>query len=346
MSALIPALFPKQVREAIIECFKANLIPMVRSSPGLGKSSISMQVSDEFKLEYIDFRASHQDVTDFNGLPYFNDGTASYLPFDFFPTEDRELPPGKNGWLLNLDELTSARKEIQAACFKVLTERKMGNRKLHDKVFIMACGNHDSDNAVVINMSTPMQSRLIHIDMISSKDDWIDWALQNNIDSRILAFIEFRPGLLHKFDPQHTDRTFPCPRTWEFVSKLITGKTDLKDRLTLALIAGAISEGTAIEFTDFCEVYHQLPKIADIVANPDTVSIVSEPGTRYALALMVSEQFTDTNYVQLLKFLDRLPIECRIIALRAVRERNPSIIRKPEMAERLQTYVKMVNGVQ
>lgn len=42
-------------------------------------------------------------------------GRADYAPFAHFPIEGDPLPEGYSGWLLFLDELTSALPAIQAA---------------------------------------------------------------------------------------------------------------------------------------------------------------------------------------------------------------------------------------
>lgn len=111
---------PSLLRKNMIRCLFAGLTPIVTSSPGIGKSDIVHSISKEYRLLEIDFRVPQADVTDFNGLPFRNDkGKAEFLPFDIFPLEGDELPDhpdgGKyDGWLIFLDELTSAPKHLQA----------------------------------------------------------------------------------------------------------------------------------------------------------------------------------------------------------------------------------------
>ena len=59
----------KQLREAMIRDFKVGLVPMVASSPGMGKSDVVKSIADEFKLKLIDLRVSQCEPVDMKGFP-------------------------------------------------------------------------------------------------------------------------------------------------------------------------------------------------------------------------------------------------------------------------------------
>ena len=89
-------------KEMIPHLLGANIVPFMHSSPGIGKSSVGFQISEQYKLKFIDLRLSDRDPSDMNGLPSFKDGKASFLPFDTFPLEDTPIPEGYKGWLIML----------------------------------------------------------------------------------------------------------------------------------------------------------------------------------------------------------------------------------------------------
>ena len=339
---------PSQLVAHLVRALKARLVPIVRSSPGMGKSDIARQIARQHNLKFIDIRLAQCDPTDLNGLPNFENGYAVYTPFVFFPIKGAD--PGVNdegkpykGWLINFDEITSAPKQIQAASYKILLDRQIGQHDLDPRVAMMAAGNLESDNAVVIPMSTALQSRLVHYDLILDIPEWVDWAMANGVDGRVIAFINFRPKLLHKFDPESTEHTYPCPRTWHFTSKLILdyptiGYDDMPS------IAGAIGPGTANEFIEFCRIYETLPKISAILANPSSVHIPNEPGVKYALSMMLVEHFNMQNADDLLIFLDRLPIEARAITLRAVAVRHMALLQHPGIAQRFGQFGRALSA--
>ena len=46
------------------------------------------------------------------------------------------------------------------------------------------------------------------------------WCAGNGIAPEVLFFIQMRPELLYAFNPQSTEKAFPFPMTWEFVSNI------------------------------------------------------------------------------------------------------------------------------
>lgn len=354
----VQALSPTHITKAIKRCLGNGLVPLIRSSPGMGKSEIIQGIARQANLKLIDYRLSQADITDLNGLPNFSaSGRAAYIPFEDFPLQGDPLPPmldengvqlldsmGNprfyNGWLIFFDELTSAPKQMQAAAYKVLLEKKMGQRSLHDKVWMACAGNLESDQAVTHSMSTALQSRLIHLQLEVSKEDWIDWAIKNDVDERIIAFIEFKPSMLHDFQPNHSDRTYPCPRTWWFVNLLTKG-----DKLTLetdlALLTGTIGPGAAQEYIQFTRIFESMPSVDEIIANPSTITIPAEPSVRYAFAVMLASHFTDKNATDLMKFVARLPVEARLLCMRMVAAHTPDLIRHPALIKPMADLIRL-----
>jgi MoxR-like ATPase len=128
------AITAKQAMTLVKDVLKARLVPMIHSSPGMGKSAIMKQIAETLGLKLIDVRLSTYDPVDLNGFPVKHaDGKkAGYIPMDTFPLENDKLPPtGRmipdpndktnqipelyRGWLLFFDELTTASPAIQAA---------------------------------------------------------------------------------------------------------------------------------------------------------------------------------------------------------------------------------------
>ncbi|MHA1754665.1 MAG: ATP-binding protein, partial [Candidatus Odinarchaeia archaeon] len=255
--------------ELTIDIIKAGLVPMITSSPGMGKSDLLKSIAKSFKMKVIDLRLSQADSVDLNGFPTIDldAGVSRYIPFDTFPTENTPIPEGYSGWMLLLDEINSAPNLVQAAAYKLILDREVGQHKLHPKLITVAAGNLATDKAIVNRLSTAMQSRLIHLEIKADLSAWVNWAMQNDIDYRIIAFLQFKPDLLHKFNPSHNDITFPCPRTWHFLSKLIKNWKTIPNT-KLPLLTGTVSEGVGIEFKIFCDIFTTLPKIEDIIANP------------------------------------------------------------------------------
>ncbi len=330
---------PKQAGELILDVMRAGHVPMLTSSPGLGKSSIAKAIAKLHNLLVIDVRLSQCDPTDLGGFPAVDlkAGKASYLPMNMFPVAGDELPRhlddqgqpmpvdldgnGKDrncydGWLLLLDEFNSAPTSVQAAAYKIVLDKKVGMHNLHKRVMIMCAGNLATDKAIVNRLSTAMQSRLIHLELEKSHTDWMDWAATAGIDYRVTSFLNFKKEALHQFSADHSDKTFPCPRTWEFLSDIIKPFPEIGiDKAPLVM--GTIGEGMGTEFTTFCAIFDELPTMKEILQNPQSVILPTQPAIQFAITGLVANSFTAANAATLMPFVDRLPIEFQIILLRS-----------------------------
>ena len=318
----------KELSTAMSDILFAGLVPYIRSSPGLGKSSITKQLADSLNLELIDVRLAQMDTSDLLGFPTIQNGKTSFVPPDVFPISTDPLPVGKDGWLLFLDELSSASNAVAAAAYKLILDRKVGQFDLHSNVAIVAAGNKDTDKAIVNRMSTAMQSRLVHLNLILEPQDWFDWANVNKIDSRIISFLRFRPTLVHSFNPDHKDNTFPCPRTWEFTHKIINKVPEIS-LLHTKILSGTVGEGAAREFVAFTKIYESLPKIKDILDKPMDVVFTKAPDVMYAITGMIANEVNKANADQLAKFVDRLPLEFQIVTWVTSIQRNIEIYSLP-----------------
>lgn len=318
-------------RKLIERTVEEGLVPLILGQPGVGKSELVHAIAKTFNLKLLDLRLAQCDPTDLLGFPTVDKetGRAGYMPMDTFPLQGDPLPDGYDGWLLFLDEMTSADRGVQKAAYKLVLDRMVGMRHLHDNVVIIGAGNRLEDNAIVEEMSTALQSRLIHLEVTVDAKEWIDWALQNNVDHRVTSYIKFRTEQLSTFKPDHTDKTYACPRTWVFASRLMRDM-DVNDLdFALPLLAGTLSEGVAREFLAFTQIYKGLPKMQDILATPQLVAVPTEPSILYALTGSLASHATKETVDALMKYIVRLAKEFQVIALREIVRRDRAMVASP-----------------
>jgi len=314
-----------QAHDMIVQCIKVGLVPIVKGSPAVGKSSIVHQIAKEYGLKVIDLRLAQCDPTDLLGFPNTANGRGRYVPMETFPIEGDEVPKGYEGWLLFMDEFTSAPRGVQAAAYKLVLDRMVGTHHLHKKVAIVCAGNLETDGAIVEEMSTALESRLIHMEVTVDHIDWCEgWAMKNGIDHRITSFVKFKPGMLYTFSPDHTDCTYASPRTWEFANRLVKGKQiGIED---IPLLAGTISEGVAREFRTFTEIYSRLPTMNQMMEQATTLPVPQEPSILFALTGSIAHNANDENAGPLMDFVSRLPIEFQVVTLREMVRRSPALM--------------------
>ena len=294
------------------------------------------QIAKDYNLELIDIRLSMCDPTDLNGLPCFNEktGKAEFRPFDMFPVLGTPLPPGKNGWLMFFDEFNSAPKSIQAASYKIMLDHMVGMNKLHECVFKAAAGNLQSDRAIVNPLSTAMQSRVIHLKMEASFEDWLrDVALPQQYDSRIIAFLSMYPSKLMDFRPDHEDETFSCPRTWEFMNRLIKPdgvETPITDA-DAPLYAGTITSGVATDFVQFSKVFKNLVTFEKVCKDPLTAEVPEDVSACWATVTRLMERVDENTLEPVMQYLSRYELQMRVLGMRAALVKNPDWAKLPAM---------------
>lgn len=330
----------------VIDCFKERIAPNLISSPGVGKSSLIHQIAKDKELLVVDVRLSMIDPTELNGYPHIWEvngrKVASYIPMEMFPVVGKELPinpdTGKpyKGWILFLDEFNAATNVVQAAAYKVVLDRMIGMYDLDPRCVVAMAGNLLTDKAITNRLSTATQSRVTHLPIRVCNDTWHFWADANDVDYRITSFLKRFPHKLHDFDPNHTDLTFPCPRTWEHLSKL-TKKYDPIPMKKLPMMAGTIGVGTAREYHAHSRVFKKIPEFPEIRRNPTGVQFDDDPAIEHALTGLVGYHMNKQNVGECLTFLSRLGADHQVVAIRQAVARDFELIQTPQMGEWLKT---------
>jgi hypothetical protein len=173
---------------------------------------------------------------------------------------------GKVRGILALEEFNSAPMSVQAAAYQLVLDRKLGEYRVPDGVFIIALGNRDSDKAITYKMPTPIMNRFIHIEMYSDFDDWLVWALNHRIHPEVVGYLSAFKESLYHFEPGTASRGFPTPRSWEFVSDILNTGIYMTDQVALGLITGAVGDAEGAKFMAFRKIAHALPRADDILS--------------------------------------------------------------------------------
>ncbi len=296
-------------------------------APGIGKSQIIAQVAREKAYKIIDIRAVLLDPVDLRGLPRVTeDGQAVWCPPSFLPKEDN-LEKG----IVFLDELNAAPPLVQAACYQLVLDRCIGEYTLPSGWTVVAAGNNEKDRAVTHRMPTALANRMVHIDMQTSLEDWIIWAEKSHIRKEIIAFLRFRPKLLHDFEPQSASKAFASPRSWEFVSRILDAKPDSSTEYEL--FQGTIGMTAATEFIGFLQVWRDLPTIESILEDPSKVEVPNNPATLYALSEALGSKACNENIKEIIEYAHRIPVEFAVLLLRVAVCQDKSIVLHPSFTD-------------
>lgn len=250
---------------------------MLWGGPGVGKSDLIAQIGSATGRKVIDVRLNLWEPTDIKGIPYYNstDNNMSWAP-------PAELPQDEDSdAILFLDELVSAAPAVQAAAYQLILNRRVGTYKLPKNVGIVAAGNRMSDKGVTFRMPSPLANRFIHLELRVDFADWSNWALKNGVHPDVVGYLTFAKNDLNNFDPKVHDRSFATPRSWSFVSEMLTD--ELSEGTMSDIVAGCVGEGTAIKFMAHRKIAAKLPDPTEILAGNVKDLKVKEVSAMYSL---------------------------------------------------------------
>ncbi len=311
---------PLQVISSLHTLIQIKQPVFLWGAPGIGKSQIVAQVANEKSCKLIDIRAVLLDPVDLRGLPRINNqGQATWCPPSFLPSEDC-----KDNGIVFLDELNAAPPLVQAACYQLVLDRRIGEYTLPQGWTVIAAGNGEKDRAVTHRMPTALANRMVHITMQTSVEDWLLWAENSNICPEIMAFLRFRPNLLHDFDPQSASKAFASPRSWEFLSNML--KSCVHASVEYELFQGTVGMAAATEFMGFLKVWRDLPTVESILATPTSIEIPNEPATLYALCEALGAKASVQNIENIIHYALRLPTEFSVLLLRTAVCKDEKIV--------------------
>jgi MoxR-like ATPase len=272
---------PLELEDYLSRLIAANLkiAVMLWGAPGIGKSSIVRQLTQAHGLEFVDLRLSQLAPTDLRGLPVAEGGVAKWFPPEFLPTSGRGI--------LFLDELNMAAPTMQGIAQQLILDRAVGSYTLPDGWFVWAAGNRREDRASVFEMPAPLSNRFLHLEVVVDLESFKRYALKHHLNERIIAFLAFRPNLLHA--PDTVRPAWASPRSWEMASRLL--------EVGLS-ISPAVGEGTQAEFRAFEQIYHNLPEIEAILSGDPSPEFPQEPSARYAVTIGLVARAGSVSQVQ------------------------------------------------
>ena len=281
----------------------------------------------EFKVEspekffrLVDVRISQLDPSDLRGIPFPDGNKTKWLIPSWLPDDGEGV--------LFFDEINLAPPSIQAACYQLILDRRLGDYILPDGWTIVAAGNRSTDSANVFPMAAPLKNRFSHASLsVPSEKEWREWAFESNIKSDIIAFMAFKPTLLFKFEKTSNDDAFPTPRTWALASYMTEErkgyeKADLEEDLMIT--TSCVGEAAALEYNGFLMLRNKVD-LDDILKNPSSVTKYKEISLKYTIISGLSEKYRSNrkNLEKILLVINHLDSEFGIFLLRLLRGARP-----------------------
>lgn len=301
------------------------------SAPGTGKSSIVHAVSKANQRSVIDLRLAQIPVTDLRGLPVPVGDTVTYLRPHFLPINP------KGSYTLFLDEFNQCTPMQQAVARQLILDRRVGDHILPPDTIIIAACNRVHDRSAAFEMSSADANRFLHVTLISDVEAFTQYAIETEtIPEEIVAFLNFRPELLHAYE--NGSIAFPTPRSWEFAADLHTHGMS---------IAPAVGEPVAVEFAAFLQYRDNIKELASVLQGNMKVPFPEENSARYgAVFFLIYHATTAEAIVNAFSWLGRIGAEWNRLFLSNVEQRVKQMKLQPQLIAAMQANPELMQFAQ
>ena len=257
-------------KECIATAVELDLPILLWGPPGVGKSASVKQIGEALGYKVLVLPLQLMEPNDLLGYGIVESGRTKFCP----PSWVDEL---NENTILFLDELSQVAPETQRAALRLIWDRAIGLKSYEFKI-VGACNPPETDS-LALELPNTIRTRVVHLDFEVEnfeeqagrwkldlrwakhirRDDEQGWAL-------VRAYLHVNPSETNRFEAGNNERTYPCPRTWEYAARIV-GAVGVPREVRNKLLQGAIGS-TANAFIKWLESL-KLPGIREIISNQE-----------------------------------------------------------------------------
>lgn len=331
---MLPRFNRTQAQAFLVACALANRPACLIGPPGVGKSAMGEQIASSIgsALNIADYKpifliGSTMEGADF-GIPIVEkaaDGSPGLRREPIWAIREACEKPA----LVILDELANVPRDVAAAMLSMVTERRVGDRKLHPLTRIIAFTNHPDDSPAGYEFSPPTLARFAWGEYCPSVEE-VQAFMANLADAGIPTLadwaVEYAALLgqderLLQFDiPEFAKRAseigaWPNPRQVESMLRTVAAwegaGLGLLDTPEFEAVVGAcIGSEAAAAYLGHRALMGKLATKAEILANPGTARLPQELGAAVAAIAVCAQAALKDPYAAWI-YAARLPDEVK-----------------------------------
>ena len=291
----------------------------LQGEPGIGKSAIMKIIGDalpDCALSYIDASTLDQGDTSMPAMDHENKVTR------YYPNSRFRLHEGKRVVIM-IDEFTKAAEPIKNMLHPLLeiNNPRFGDIFIPRDSIIFLTGNLSSD-AVGDSLKQHSRNRIVPLTVRKpDADEWIEWAVNNDIDPVLIAWTKQYPHALasyldegqaenpYIYQPRKQQNGFVSPRSLEIASNGLKSR-DKKDTDSLICeLTGTLGESASRDIQAYVEYQDQLPTMEAIVKDPKNVTVPTSAGACAVLVYGAVMRMDKNNIAPFMTYLGRFEPE-------------------------------------
>lgn len=362
---------PEQLKELIKHYAKHNASLMIYGGPGIGKTMITFQASEEIakdesreykfwnnlthkeRLELfnnpekyyvmVDNRLSNKDNTDLKGLPWTDNGklyTNWKMPMWLYYFSNPE-----SSGMIFFDEINLAHPSVLASAYQILHDRCNDETALTPKLGIIAAGNRQTDKAYTFDMPLPLRDRLGEVELEFNSDIWFKWASTcPDMNAYHLAFLRWKRTYIYKLDLDGIEKSY-TPRGHQICCRM--ENTCPNKEMRFDIVASRLGEGFATEYEAFLRLQEEIDLKA-ILENPKLIKdYESKTDLQYSIMAGLSEYYKDDkeNFQSCIEVAELVRPDYAVLLLQLMKMGQPSafknqMLKNEKASKLLENYFK------
>ena len=294
-----------------------------QGEPGIGKSAMLKVLGAQYpnyELAYID--CTLLDLGDF-ALPYTEvvDSEFGMRVTKFAPNARFKMHMNKPV-IVMLDEIGKAMKAVKNVLLTLMLEHRIGDNYLPEGSIVFGTTNLLTDG-VGDMLEAHARNRVCFVTVRKpDADEWIEWALGNNIAPEVIAWVKQFPHALasytdggqkdnpYIFNPQCAGMgAVVTPRSLEKASYIAKQRDQLGDALTISMLTGTIGESASRDMQSFFTVVDKLPTWDAIMASPLTAKLPTDAVAKCILVFSAISRVEKDTLSKWMSYVQRMDKE-------------------------------------
>ena len=292
-----------------------------QGEPGIGKSSmlkVLQRKYPDYEVAYID--CTLLDLGDF-ALPYTVEAGEGLKVTKFAPNARFKFHSDKPV-IIMLDEIGKAMKAVKNVLLTLMLEHRIGDNYAPKGSIVFGTTNLLSDG-VGDMLEAHARNRVALVTVRKpDADEWIEWALQNDIAPEVVAWVKQFPHALASYtDGSQKDNPYifnptragmgavVTPRSLEKASHIAKKRADLGDDLTISLLTGTIGESASRDMQAFFTVVDKLPTWESVISNPTGAKLPDDTVAKCILVFSAIARVEKDTLSKWLTYSKRMDME-------------------------------------
>ena len=225
--------------------------------------------------------------------------------------------------VIMIDEFTKASGQVRNMLHSLLEVKpRLGDLYLPEGSIIFTTGNLSGDGVGDAMLSHTRNRMTIVRIKPPEADELVEWGVKTGrLHAAMMAFIGAYPQVLasytdpgetenpYIYNPKAAQRGYFTPRAAERASEILSNRDAYDDALLTHSLIGTLGEATARDLTAFIDYHDDLPKWADIVANPDTARVPVGTGACAVMVFSAITRIEKDSIDPFMTYLERLDKE-------------------------------------